>query len=376
MKRVLMMAGGTGGHVFPALAVAQLLQQQGNEVFWLGTPRGLENELIPKTNIPLYHIKVAGWRGKKWRKLLIAPFALTRALFQARKIIKNLNPDVVIGMGGYASGPGGLAAKMLGKTLVIHEQNAVPGLTNKVLSKFATTLLQAFPNTFKHAVTTGNPLRKAITEISPPAERFAGRVSGPLRLLVIGGSLGASVLNQKVPSALAILNSSERPEVWHQTGATGLAETRRLYQVLALKAQVDPFIENMAEAYIWADLIICRAGALTISELIAVGLASILVPYPYAADNHQLANADYLVKKGAAQLLLQSQLSAPRLAEELRNLFVKRTRLLAMAEAARKLYVPAATEKVVEICLRDRVVTTKETTNEDVVSKTIEKVRE
>jgi UDP-N-acetylglucosamine--N-acetylmuramyl-(pentapeptide) pyrophosphoryl-undecaprenol N-acetylglucosamine transferase len=375
MKCVLIMAGGTGGHVFPALAIAQLLQQQGNEVHWLGTPRGLENEVIPKTTIPLHHIQIAGWRGKKWRKLLVAPFVLARALLQARKIIKAINPDVVIGMGGFASGPGGLAARMLGKTLVVHEQNAVPGLTNKVLSKFATTLLQAFPDTFPDAITTGNPLRSAITEIPPPAVRFAGR-TGPLRLLVVGGSLGAMALNQAVPNALSVLSSGERPLVWHQTGAAGLAETRRFYSLLALKAQVDPFIENMAEAYAWADLVICRAGALTVSELIAVGLGSILVPYPYAADQHQLTNANYLIKHHAAQLLPQQQLNSVRLAEELRRLFFKRSKLLAMAEAARKLYVPAATERVVEICLQGSVATTKEAVKAAVVSEKVEKVRE
>lgn len=372
MKKFLMMAGGTGGHVFPALAVAQLLQQQGHEVHWLGTARGLENEWVPKANIPLHHIKVNGWRGKKWSKLIVAPFVLIRALLQARRIIQAINPDVVIGMGGFASGPGGLAARLLRKPLVIHEQNAIPGLTNRVLSRIATVLLQAFPDTFPHAITTGNPLRQAITQIPPPEERFANRQGPALRLLIIGGSQGASALNHAVPNALSILSSEERPLVWHQTGQANLAETRRFYKMLALQAQIDPFIENMAEAYAWADLIICRAGALTVSELMAVGLGSILVPYPNAADDHQSKNADYLVKHKAARLLPQSELSAARLAKELHGLLANRDLLLVLAKAARQLYIPAATENVAQHCLQACAATGAK----NVASENIEKVNE
>lgn len=353
MKKILIMAGGTGGHVFPALAVAQALQEQGIAVHWLGTRRGLENDLVAKVNIPISYVSISGWRGNGLNRWLLAPFVMMRALSQAIKTIRTVNPDVVLGMGSFASGPGGIAAWLLRKPLVIHEQNALPGLTNRVLSLLARRSLQAFPNTFsqlhRKIITVGNPLRPAIAALGTAQQPKAK--NQPLHLLILGGSQGAAVINKTLPNALSIIGAEIRPVIWHQTGKFHLEETRRMYQVLGIKARLDSFIENMAEAYQWADLVVCRAGALTVSELMAAGLGSVLVPYPYATDNHQLRNAEYLANAKAAIILLQTEFSSIRLAELLRKLICDQEKISDMGEAANKLYQPNATQHVIENCL-------------------------
>lgn len=352
LRNVLIMAGGTGGHVFPALAVAKVLQSQQVKVYWLGTTQGLENKIVPAVGIPLLHITIGQWRGKGLKKLIKAPWQLSQAIIQAYRIIKQVDPDVVIGMGGFASGPGGIAARLCRKPLVIHEQNAVPGLTNRVLGLIANRVLAAFPQTFSaryHAQIVGNPVRADIAALPMPAERIAARPS-QLRLLVLGGSQGAQRLNQILPEAMALLPTSQLPEIWHQSGEKNLIETEQTYQKLGIPAHVTAFIDNMAEAYAWADLIVCRSGALTVSEIMAAGLASILIPYPYAADNHQFYNAQQLVQQGAATLILSEDLSAQRLAETLENyLNQPRQQLISMANSARQGYKPQAAEKVVQV---------------------------
>lgn len=354
MKQVLIMAGGTGGHVFPGLVVAQTLREQGVGVHWLGTRRGLESDLVPKADIPISYVSISGWRGNGLKKWVTAPFVMIRALSQAIHIIRRVNPDVVLGMGGFASGPGGLAAWLLRKPLVIHEQNAIPGLTNRVLSFLARGVLQAFPNTFskihRKVITLGNPLRPAIVELATTRQPKGKKI--PLHLLIVGGSQGALMINKILPNALSMMGAEIRPVIWHQTGKFHLEETRRMYQVLGIKAKLDAFIDNMAEAYQWADLVVCRAGALTISELIAAGLGSILVPYPHATDNHQLRNAQYLAHAGAAIILPQTEFSSIRLAELLRKLMREQEKISDMSQAAGKLYQPNATQQVIENCLK------------------------
>lgn len=352
-NKILIMAGGTGGHVFPALAVAKLLQNKGIEVHWLGTLQGMENDIVNKANIPLHAIPIQGWRGKKLAKWLTAPFKLARAVYIARKIILDLNPDVVLGMGGFVSGPGGIATRLLKKPLVIHEQNAIPGLTNKILASFASQVLEAFPGTFpnRNRVTTvGNPIREDISKLPTPQERIS-LTTNPLRLLVLGGSQGAQIINQIVPAAIAILSVEERPDVWHQSGKNNFSDTQHHYQVLRLKAKVEPFIDDMAAAYQWADLVIARAGASTVSELAGAGVGSILIPYLHAVDNHQFYNAQYLAQGKAAIILPQTEFSAARLAENIRRLLLNRTQLVKMAEAARSLSQDHAAEKVAEKCI-------------------------
>jgi len=352
-KHILIAAGGTGGHVYPALAVADYLRAHGNKVTWVGTARGIESRLIPAANIPLKIISISGLRGKGILSWLLAPVKLVFAIYQAIKITLFTKPDAVLGMGGFVSGPCGLAAFILRKPLYLHEQNAIPGLTNRVLSNFATVVMQAFPHSFSNknaAVTTGNPIRKEISEIQEPKLRMSKREEN-IRLLIIGGSLGAQALNENVPMALSECEKSLNINVWHQTGKHKLEATIENYKVAGVEAKITEFIENMAEAYAWADLVICRAGALTISELANAGLGAILVPYPYAVDDHQTANSDYLVKAGAAILIKQEKLS--RL---LKNTLVDivssgRTKLIEMAIAARELSKPEATKVVAEICL-------------------------
>ncbi len=352
-RPVLIMAGGTGGHVFPALAVAERLRERGVPVAWMGTRQGLEAALVPKAGIPIEWIGVAGLRGKGVRRLLALPFMLGRALWQAGAILRRLRPPVVLGMGGFASGPGGLAACALGIPLVVHEQNAVAGLTNRWLARLASQVLEAFPGTFppaRRAVSVGNPVRESIAALPPPAERFAGR-AGPSRLLVLGGSQGALALNQRVPEALALLNDEERPEVWHQAGGQLHETAVAAYQKAGVTARLTPFIEDMVAAYGWADLVLCRAGALTVAELAAAGIGAVLVPFPFAVDDHQTTNARFLEQGGAAQLVQQAELSAENLALLLRELLGDRQRLLAMAEAARCLANTGAAEQVARVCL-------------------------
>lgn len=355
--RIMIMAGGTGGHVFPALAVAQHLRTRGAQVAWLGTRRGLESDLVPKAGIDLHFLSIGGLRGKGMLTLLLAPFKLILAITQAVLIVARFRPSVVLGLGGFVTGPGGVGAWLLRKPLVIHEQNAIPGMTNRWLSRVAQRVLEAFPGSFAsdtRAVHTGNPLRAEIIALPPPQERYAQR-SGNVRLLVLGGSLGAQVLNSAVPAALALLPEADRPQVWHQTGKKNFAEAQRFYKNAPAQGDVVEFINDMAEAYAWADVVLCRAGALTVSELAAAGVAAILVPYQYAVDDHQTANAHFLADAGAALIVPQVQLTANHLAELLKSFGAAthaRERLLRMAMAARALAQPAATEQVAAQCVQ------------------------
>lgn len=350
---ILIMAGGTGGHVFPALALARLLRERAFEVVWLGTERGLEARLIPAEGIVLERLSVAGLRGKGALAWLAAPFRLTVALLQALAVMRRHQPLVVVGLGGFVSGPGGVAAWLTRRPLVIHEQNAVAGFTNRILAHLARAVLEAFPDSFGrdlHARLIGNPVRRDISAVPPPRERFAGR-TGPVRLLVFGGSQGAARLNAVVPFALARLSGSIAFDVRHQAGERWLEEGRASYARAGVRADVRPFIEDMAEAYGWADLVICRAGALTVSELAAVGIGAVLVPFPGAVDDHQAHNAQYLVRENAAVVIADRELTAERLAAELERLCAGRGKLLAMAERARQLATPRAADELAEVCL-------------------------
>lgn len=349
---VLIMAGGTGGHVFPALATADILREQGCEVQWLGTAAGIESRVVPQAGIKLNTISIQGLRRKGKLSLLMAPLKLVRALFQAISVIRRIQPDVVLGMGGFASGPGALAAWILRKALVIHEQNAIAGLTNTQSRRFAKRVLQAFPRAFKsgeQGEVVGNPIRGPILALDPPATRFAGR-TGPLRVLVVGGSLGALVINQRIPEAISQLSKTVDIEVWHQTGKPHFDQTRALYQQFGFDAKVAPFIEQMDEAYAWADLVICRAGALTVSELAIAGLAALFVPFPFAVDDHQTANARFLEQAGAAEIIDQSSLTTERLVVWISEHQSRKT-LLDMAEKARALGRPDSGVRVAQICL-------------------------
>ncbi|MDX1656896.1 MAG: undecaprenyldiphospho-muramoylpentapeptide beta-N-acetylglucosaminyltransferase [Candidatus Competibacteraceae bacterium] len=352
-RPVMIMAGGTGGHVFPALAVAASLGERGVPVVWLGTSRGLEFRLVPAAGLPLETIGVAGLRGKGVVKLLAAPVMLTRALLEAASLLRRHRPRLVLGMGGFASGPGGLAARLLGIPLVIHEQNALPGLTNRWLARLAVRVLQAFPDSFppeRGALTVGNPVRREICDLPVPAQRLDGR-RGPGRLLVVGGSQGALALNQLVPQALALMAPDQRPEVCHQAGGRQLEAARQAYAQAGVTAHLTPFIDDMAAAYGWADLALCRSGALTVAELAGAGLGSLLVPFPFAVDDHQTRNGRFLADAGAAQILPQQQLTPQLLAGQLQQLLADRPRLLTMAEAARALARPRAAEEVAAHCL-------------------------
>lgn len=346
------MAGGTGGHVFPALAVAKLLREQGMDVFWIGTKRGMESRLVPENGFPMEWISIEGLRGKGVRQVLSAPWKLTVALRQAAEILRRRSPDLVLGMGGFASGPGGLMARMLGMPLVIQEQNRVPGMTNQWLSRIATRVFEAFPGSFpegRQAVTSGNPVRPEIVALPSPVLRLAGR-SGPRRLLVVGGSLGAKVLNETVAGAVATLARLQRPQIRHQAGERTLEAARRAYAEAGVEADVTPFIADIAEAYSWADLVVCRAGALTVSELAAAGVGAVLVPFPYAVDDHQTGNARFLADVGAARLMPQTELSTESLGALLGELLGDPKRLLKMAQAARGRAEPDAAERIATAC--------------------------
>lgn len=350
--RIGVMAGGTGGHVFPALAVAETLRAQGMQVFWIGTPRGMESRLVPQHGFELEPVHVEGLRGKGPAQVLGAPLKLLAALWQAAQILRRRAPSVVLGMGGFASGPGGLAARVLGLPLVIHEQNRVPGLTNQWLARVATRVFEGFPGSFppaRRAIATGNPVRPSIVALPPPGERLSGR-GGPGCLLVLGGSLGAQALNEMVPKALALIPEGARPQVRHQAGRQTLELARQAYGEAGVAAEVTPFIDDMAEAYGWADLVVCRAGALTVSELAGAGLGAILIPYPHAVDDHQTGNARFLVDARAARLVHQRDLSAAALAAQLQALLSDRTALLQMAEAARSLAHPDAAQRIATAC--------------------------
>lgn len=349
---VLIMAGGTGGHVFPALAIALALKEKGFQIEWLGTKRGLEAEIVPKHGIPLHFVRVGGLRGKGFITRLTAPFQLFYALCQSLKIIHRLKPKFVLGMGGFASGPGGLAAWLLRVPLIIHEQNAIAGVTNRILSRFATKVLAGFPGSFKknQAIFTGNPVRSELLCLKKPEDRLKER-QGPLRLLILGGSQGSIALNQLCPEALALIPVENRPFVKHQAGKGNNEKTEQAYKEANVLASVDAFILNMAETYAWADLVICRSGALTVAELAAVGLGSILVPFPFAVDDHQTQNGKFLEQNGAAELIPQSLLDSKKLADIIVGLSNNRAKILAMAEAAKMLNAGNACEKIVQNCL-------------------------
>lgn len=347
---VLIMAGGTGGHVFPALACAREFQARGYQVHWLGTPRGIENELVPQAGLPLHRIEISGLRGKGLLSLLKAPLQVLRALLQARKVMRELQPVCVLGMGGFVTGPGGVAARLAGAPLIIHEQNAVAGTANRGLVPFARRVCEAFPNTFSASAkrrTTGNPVREELF-LETPRQNLGNR---PVRLLVLGGSLGAEPLNKLLPAALARIAGELRPQVYHQAGKQHAEVTRERYREAGVEAEVQPFIKDMARAYAWADLVICRAGALTVSELAAAGLPSMLVPLPHAIDDHQTRNAEYLAKAGAAVLLPQHATDAAALAAQLTEVLMHSEKLAAMGATARRLAKPDATRCVVDICL-------------------------
>lgn len=351
--RVAVMAGGTGGHVFPALAVAEALRERGAEVFWIGTKAGLEARVVPAKGFPVEWLNVQGVRGKGLKALGLAPWRLAAALREAAAILSRRSPDVVLGMGGFVSGPGGLMARWQRRPLVIQEQNSVPGVTNQWLARFADRVFEGFPGSFpsaRRAIAVGNPIRADIAQLPPPAERLARR-TGRARLLVLGGSLGARALNLLVPQALALLPAELRPEVRHQAGERTLAAAREAYRQVSVEAEVQPFVTDMAAAYAWADVLVCRAGALTVSEVAAVGVPAIFVPYPYAVDDHQAGNAAYLVAAGAARVFVESTLSAATLAASLRELLGNAELRLAMAEAARAKGRPDAAECVAEACL-------------------------
>ncbi|MFO7530308.1 MAG: undecaprenyldiphospho-muramoylpentapeptide beta-N-acetylglucosaminyltransferase [Marinobacter sp.] len=351
--RFLIMAGGTGGHVFPALATARALEARGHEVYWLGAAGGMEQRLIGETDIRLSLIHISGLRGKGKLALLLAPFRLMRALGEAFTVVRQIRPDCVVGMGGFVTGPGGLAAWLTRTPLVIHEQNAIAGMTNRILVRCADTVLEAFPGSFGADVVTrctGNPVREDLASLPEPETRMAGR-SGQLRVLVVGGSLGARVFNQQLPEALALIPEAERPEVRHQCGEKNLDEAKTAYEAQGVTASIEPFIRDMAEAYSWADVVICRSGALTVSELCAAGIGAVLVPFPHAVDDHQTANAKQMVDAKAAVLIPQPKLTPAVLAETLQDLAKDRTRVMNMAKAARTLARPDATERVVNYCL-------------------------
>ncbi|HUH00208.1 MAG TPA: undecaprenyldiphospho-muramoylpentapeptide beta-N-acetylglucosaminyltransferase [Gammaproteobacteria bacterium] len=351
--RVLIMAGGTGGHVFPALAVADALRARGLEVVWLGTRLGLEARVVPAAGIKVEWINIGGLRGKTLATRLTAPFNVGMAVLQALRILLRVRPAVVLGMGGYAAGPGGIAAWLTRRPLVIHEQNAIAGSTNRILAHVASRVLAAFPGAFPYGVQSevvGNPVRAAITSLPVPDVRFAGR-SGPARLLVLGGSQGALALNEAVPEALARLPEPLRPQVRHQAGRNTLEIARASYARVGVEADVSEFIEDMAEAYGWADLAICRSGALTVSELAAAGLPAVLVPFPAAVDDHQTLNGGYLVAAGGAVLVPERQLKSQRLAQVLAGLLGDRARLLDMARRARDAARPEALAAIERILL-------------------------
>ncbi len=324
-RTILIMAGGTGGHIYPGLAVADALHAQGWNIIWLGAPNSMEAELVPKHGYPV-----------------------ARALGQSADAIFRHRPDVVLGMGGYITMPGGLMAAILRRPLVIHEQNSIAGMSNKVLAKLSTRVLSGFPDVLKGTQWCGNPVRADIAAVAEPQARFANR-SGKLNVLVVGGSLGAQALNEALPKALALMSEAERPNVLHQTGKKHFETVQKLYEQSGMQADVRAFLDDMANQYAHADVVICRAGALTIAELAAAGVASVLVPFPHAVDDHQTYNARFLSEQGAAVLLPQTELNAEKLAQLLQEM--TREKLLAMAQAARNLAKPDATQQVAQICV-------------------------
>ena len=353
MTTMIVMAGGTGGHVFPALAVARALRDQGVRIVWLGTREGIEARVVPAAGFELETIAIRGLRGGGWLRWLLLPMRLNIAMLQAWRILRRIKPDAVLAMGGFASGPGSLMASALRIPLLIHEQNAVAGLTNRWLAKIADVVMAGFPAAFgaRHGVrVVGNPVRREILTLSSPESRLAER-DGRLRLLVVGGSQGAQVFNQVVPEAMRALPETGRPQIWHQTGKRDEASMAAAYRAFLPDARVAAFIDDMAAAYSWADVVVCRAGAMTIAELAAAGVAAILVPFPHAADDHQTANARFLEARDAAVLLPQPEFTAARLAELLTSLAANRALLRRLATNARACATIDATETVTQLCL-------------------------
>ena len=384
--RIMIMAGGTGGHVFPALALAGELRAQGCEIFWLGVPGGFEATTVPAAGFAMEWVTLQGVRRSGIKRLLLAPLQIGRAMWQVARILRRRRPALVIGMGGFVSGPGGITARLLGIPLVIHEQNRIPGLTNRILARIANRVLVAYPDTLRHhaAIHVGNPVRPEIAAIPPWSEAGAGQTSPPwseagaertsppwseagaerisppwseagagrtsLNLLVVGGSLGAEALNRELPLALAALPLALRPQVRHQAGKGKLEATQAAYRAAGISAEVILFVEDMAAAYHWADLVVCRAGALTIAELTAAGRAAILVPYPYAVDDHQTANAEWLVACGAARLVPQQHFAEGKLVAALQQLLSDPAQLRVMAEQARAQARPHAAAQAAEYC--------------------------
>jgi UDP-N-acetylglucosamine--N-acetylmuramyl-(pentapeptide) pyrophosphoryl-undecaprenol N-acetylglucosamine transferase len=344
------MAGGTGGHVFPALAVAHELAGRGWQVSWLGTPDSFESRIVPQHGFELDTIAAFRLRGQGMLNRLLAPVRLLRAMWQAQSVLRRRRPQVVLGMGGFVTGPGGLVSRLLGLPLVVHEQNAIPGLTNRWLARIASRVLEAFPGSFvgrPDVIATGNPIRAEICELPAPAPIADERA---LRLLVVGGSLGAQALNEQVPAAMALLAQAARPAIRHQAGRDKADATLALYLRLGVEADVVEFVDDMAAAYRWADLVICRAGALTVSELMAAGKPAVLVPFPFAVDDHQTANARFLTQADAAVLLQQGDITSDRLAVLLQELLGDRERLQSMARRAYALARREATRVVADYC--------------------------
>lgn len=346
-KCALVMAGGTGGHIFPGLAVAEALREAGWRVHWLGAPDSMESQLVPPRGFAFEAVAFGGVRGKGLMTLAFLPLKLLRAFWQSLQVVRRVQPDVVLGLGGYITFPGGMMASLWGKPLVLHEQNSVAGLANKVLAEVADRVFTAFPGVFKTGQWVGNPLRQAFTQQATPAERFAGR-TGPLRVLVVGGSLGAKALNDIVPQALALMPEASRPQVIHQSGAKQIEALRANYAAAGVQAELTPFIDDTAAAFAHADLVICRAGASTVTELAAVGVAALFVPFPFAVDDHQTTNAQFLVAHGGGWLVPQAELTAQNLAERLTAL--SRDTLQDVAQKAHAQKKTNATREVVMAC--------------------------
>jgi len=359
----VIMAGGTGGHVFPALAIAREFIDRKFDVSWIGTKQGIESTVVPaEGNIDIHYLEIDGIRGQGTKRLVYAPFKITKAILQAMKIIKQVNPDLVLGMGGFVTGPGGVAAKLSGKKLLVHEQNAIPGFTNKMLALIANWVMQAFPESFdsnifitkNKLITVGNPVRRDICNLVEPDKRFSDRV-GPLRLLILGGSQGAVALNQLIPETLALIKPEDRPLIWHQVGKRNLDKAKACYQTVGIDVdgfqnRVAAFIDDMAEAYAWADLVICRSGALTVSEIQQAGVGAVFIPFPFAVDDHQTKNAEYLENVGGAIIAQQKDLTAEKLKLIYEKLASRET-LLTMAMASKASAINDSTNQVVAQCL-------------------------
>ena len=353
-NNVLIMAGGTGGHVIPAISVARELKLKGYKIHWLGSIKGIENDLVPDAGYELHRITVTGLRGGGIFKIALAPFQLMIAMWQTLKVFIKVKPVMALGMGGFASGPGGLMAVLSRTPLVIHEQNAIPGMTNKLLSRFAKPLLQAFDGAFKSikgVKTVGNPVRETIARLDDPKNRLADRIDN-LNVLVVGGSLGAVAINNVLIETMRSLPASSLVNVWHQTGKRNYDDVKKGYEAVNVSnVKVSAFIADMAEAYKWADIVICRSGALTVSELMSAGVASILVPYPFAVDDHQTANGQFLVKAGAAILTPQSEFTCEYLTAEFHKLIKSREHILNMSIAARTLAKLDSAKTVANYCI-------------------------